>query len=222
MSRLDLEQLNIAIKADDYFHSVDVKCRCYQLDIAFNRLYDSYYVFAGANINLANSMNENIDISNWNVEADDDKKIIQIFVRTEYLKSAMLGYKAIEDYMMQVITFALNLNKYKYVQAKKKYVDAGITIKKRTDYEAQTKYRYYKTTLELLKKELDKSKKVQLEELIDVLEKFHKEPNIHHISRQVNNLKHNNNLWFKENYIPRGISVKKYSSMNFEKDTELM
>lgn len=180
-----LENLDSTLLGTDYF--TDIR-RCSQLDIALNRFYDSYYTFAGANYNLYKANKKDLDINEF--ECDNDK-IIRTFIRGEYLKSAMQQYRIIEDYMMHAITFSFELKPL-------------ITSKK--DYAIKSEKLYYKKVIA----EITRKKNKDLNSLLKIVEDFHNNEYIKKIRRQVNNLKHNNNLWFKEIYIQRPFHIEKY------------
>lgn len=180
MSRKDLEQLSETLIDSAYFMHLT---RCYQLDIALNKFYDAYYIFAGANNSLANSSKKDLNIEGWET---NNKEIVRIFLRSEYLKNAMQGYRSIEDYMMHIITFAFNLK-------------SPITGKK--DYKVKSKNLYYYKVCELI--DANNGENKMLNRIKDIIVTFHENNEIIKITNQVNNLKHNNNLWFSEVYIPR-------------------
>jgi len=180
MSRKDLEQLSETLIDSAYFMYLN---RCYQLDIALNKFYDVYYIFAGANNSLANSSKKDLDIEGWET---NNKEIVRIFLRSEYLKNAMQGYRSIEDYTMHIITFAFNLK-------------PPITSKK--DYKNKSKNLYYYKVCELI--DANNGENEMLNRIKDIIVTFHENNEIINIINQVNNLKHNNNLWFSEVYIPR-------------------
>ncbi|MBS6503481.1 MAG: hypothetical protein KH415_18005 [Clostridium sp.] len=196
MSREDLKQLDFSIQGRRYFYRGR---RCPQLDIAFNRFYDTYYVFAGANNSLANAENKKLNIKSWETNNDE---MIRTFIRGEYLKSTMQSYKAIEDYMMHAITFAFNL---------KNGLDSKNT------YKNKSKKLYYNKVCELI--EANNNHNTNLSKVKDIISNFHNNKDIKDIWKQVNNLKHNNNLWFSETIIPRPIRMQHLSSLDVENAT---
>lgn len=172
--RKDLDGPNDKICGRKYFEQHNC---CEELDITFNIFHDIYYIFNAANFNLINAANKDLDISKYETNAED---ILRFFLRLEYLKSTILSYRSIEDYIMKIIAFAFNLKD---------------KITSKEDYENKSKNIYYrKIHNKLSKKQKDK----EISKINQIIEKFHEDENFKKIRDLVNKLKHNNNIKIKE------------------------
>ncbi len=145
-----------------------------QLIITFNKFFDSYYVFAGANVNLFDALDDQLGLRGWEAE---DEEVFRLFLRGEHIKSTILSYNSIEDYMLQIITFAFNLK--------------GKKIFSEKDFRNKSKNLYYEKVINSVKK------KCKNREVLEVLKKYHNDSDIKEIRKISNKLKHNNNIRFK-------------------------
>ncbi len=186
MERSILEQLDEKVKGYRYFNS-NIE-RCAELDITFHKLYDLYYIVAGANFNLLKAADEKLSLVGYEYS---DENVLRTFLRTEYLKSCLLSYNSVEDYVMQIITFAFNLK--------------GKRISSKEDYDSKSKNNFYWKLQYKIKGINDKN-------IYNLVKEYHK--NMMRIRKLSNKLKHNNNIQFKELPYPScvGFSSKKYSS----------
>ncbi|MEG2919101.1 MAG: hypothetical protein RR851_14350 [Clostridium sp.] len=186
MERNILEQLDEKVKGGIYFNG-NME-RCAELDITFHRLYDLYYIVAGANFNLLKAADEKLTLDGYKYS---DENVLRTFLRTEYLKSCLLSYNSVEDYVMQIITFAFNLK--------------GNRISSKKDYYSKSRNNFY-YKLE------DKIKGINNEEIYRLAKEYN--GNMKRIKKLCNELKHNNNIQFKELPYPSyvGFASQKYKS----------
>lgn len=167
-----LEQLSDKVKGYNYFNNIIE--RCPELDITFLKLYDLYYIVAGANFNLADANNELISLDEYET---NDSDILRTFLRSGHLKSCILAYNSVEDYVMQIINFAFNLK--------------GKRLTSKKDYRSKSKNNYYYEVQ-------NKVEKNNYTELNNLIKSYHEDHNIKKIRELANNLKHNNNIQFNE------------------------
>lgn|GEM_PF-5031116 len=113
--RDDLGQLDEKIIGREYFKLKKYE-KSLQLDILFKRGFDLYYSFAQANVNLSESTEKNIKLDGWELESESMEYKMRFFVRMNKLKSAILMYNSVEDYILQIIAFAYKLNLKYYSQ----------------------------------------------------------------------------------------------------------
>ncbi|RDY22597.1 hypothetical protein CHF27_012530 [Romboutsia maritimum] len=172
MTREDLKQLDSKLLGEEYFNKI-FNDRCQQLDVFFNRMFDMHYIFAGANFNLAKAANEDINIDEWET---DNPEVLKLFLRTEYLKSCILSYNSIEDYIMKVVVFSYNLK--------------GKRITSRKDFIQKCKNMYYQDVLSLIKR-IKSNKKIK-----KVIQDYHKNNDVKKLRGLANQIKHNNNIRF--------------------------
>ncbi|MDB8805028.1 hypothetical protein [Romboutsia sp. 1001216sp1] len=109
MERPNLEQLNEKLLGRDYFADIDPNNKCWKLDVFYKRMYDIYYIFAQANIYLSRAADRNLNIEDWSLDDDSIKNTVRIYERGNYLKSCILAFNSIEDYINQILPFTLNL-----------------------------------------------------------------------------------------------------------------
>ena len=137
--------------------------RCSELDIAFNRFYDLYYIVAAGNLNLVDADNKNLKLEDIKT---NDEELVRLFLRSERLKSCMISYNCVEDYIMQILAVCLNLkikvknkkDKYKY-NYKRNYIDLNVRDKDMfIFYIKNIRYDDIKKELQKKKKALRKNK----------------------------------------------------------------
>lgn len=187
MERPILVNLNENIRGINFLNSLQ---NCYQLTIAFNKFYSIYYIFAGANFSLGKAIDENLNISEYETNGEE---VLRNFFRGEYLKSTILSYKSIEDYVMQIVVFGFNLNEKSF--------------KNKDQYDSVCKNLYYWRVIDLLNDKIKCNKKNRyLTRVKKILEKYHRESNIKEISKIANAVKHGGNVSFEE--IPDPIVVR--------------
>lgn len=133
-----------------------------------------YYIFLGANSNLLDALDEDLDLRGWEC---DNQEIIRLFLRSEHLKSCILSYNSIEDYILEVVVFAFNLK--------------GKKIASKIDFRNKRKNLYYKSVINRVKNsDIDK-------EILSILKKFHNDEDVKKLRQISNELKHSSNIKFK-------------------------
>lgn len=173
---------------------LDTEKRNITYDIIFNKFTDMYYIFAGANHNLLNASNKDLVLYDYETNCEN---ILREFLRAEHLKSCILSYNSIEDYMIQIVCFA-----YKLTLRKKDYKNKGKYIKKyygkiysEKDYKNKCKFINSKYVIEDII-----NVEPELEEIKEFIDKYRKNTNIEMLRNYSNLIKHNCNFRFRETY----------------------
>lgn len=173
--REDLLQLDEKVKGRNYFNNVfQHGSRCKELDVVFSKLYDLYYIIGGANFNLTSAANKELSLEEYETNGED---IFRSFLRGEYLKSCILAYNSVEDYVMQIISFAYNFKEWK-VSSKKKFAKMSRNI-------------YYKD----IKKTLTEK---DYGNILTLITNYHDNTYIKKIRDICSKLKHGTNISFNE------------------------
>lgn len=184
MERPELEQLNKEIRGYSYLDMKNKDFRRFELDVAFSRFFELFYIIAEANNDLVEAANENIDLSKWRVSNIDAEYKLKGLLREGHLKNAILKYNSVEDYILQIITFSEGL-KIRYKQNNKiREYDCSI-IKGEEDFINKCKKINYFN----VKKSL-KSKNNDI--ILNIIEKYRNEPT--NVRRYANQIKHQSNL----------------------------
>ena len=176
----DLEQLDDAIRGNKYFN-INTVLRCHTLDIVFQRFYDLYYIFAGANFDLVDAANEKLNIDNYETTSQE---ILRNFLRCNRIKSVILAYNSVDDYIKKIIKF-LSYGESIEFEGEEEFVKEN---KREMQYNHVVEY----------------AKKVDGMLQINSLEKIYKEYNckknkeIKQIRKLANDIKHNGDIRFKE------------------------
>ncbi|MDU4415256.1 hypothetical protein GKD08_04075 [Paeniclostridium sordellii] len=177
-----------------------LKIENYQVLIALNRFFDLYYIVTGANSNLMDASDKELDLRGWESNNEDT---IRLFLRGEHLKSCILSYNSVEDYILQIITFAFNLK--------------GMRVTSKGDFLRKSKNLYYRDIKKLaIRHNID-------EEILKIIVEYHNDDDVKEIRRISNELKHNNNIRFSG--LPSftngiGINTLKFNSKWFDPKTE--
>lgn len=143
-------------------------------------MYDLYYIIAGANHNLSNANNKNLDIGEYEV-SNGASEVLRTFLRCEYLKNCILSYNSVEDYILQIVTFGLGIIIYNYKKNKlytysktKKEIFSNEDLK--LEHMIQIKYKsiidsknnFYKSYSNIINKRIDSISKLQIKEVDDI------------------------------------------------------
>lgn len=169
--------------------------------ISLNTFFDIYYIFAGGNVNLNDAINEKLDLRGWSC---DDEEKFRLFLRVEHLKSCILSYNSIEDYILKIVTFEYNLK--------------GKKISSKTDYINKQKKICYDYVIK------NKKNREKIEScIVSILKKYHNDKDIKEIRRICNGIKHGRSYRFKG--LPtfsNGIAIKnkEFSTVWLEPDRE--
>lgn len=187
--------LNIDEQIRGYNFVNSFQGNCKELVVSYDKFYDIYYLFASANLNLVKAANKNLDITEFKTTNDE---IFRSFIRSEYLKSTILAYRSIEDYIMQVVMFGFKL---KSIGKSKK------------SFRQNSKKNYYKITINKLNgyNKKNGNKLINLEKIIKGFndnEDYGK-----YIVNIANGIKHGNTIRFKE--LPKQYFMK-YEEKNFK------
>lgn len=193
----EVEFLNVKLTGTNF----DIlKIEEHQVLIALNRFFDLYYIFAGANSNLMDASDEKLDLRGWE---SDNEDTIRLFLRGEHLKSCILSYNSVEDYILQIITFAFNLK--------------GIRVTSKADFINKSKNLHYKDVRKsVIRHNIDA-------EILKIIVEYHNDKDVKEIRRISNELKHNNNIRFRG--LPSftngiGINTLKFNSKWFDPKPE--
>lgn len=187
MERAILKQLDEKVKGEVYFnYNIN---RCAELDITFRRLYDLYYIVAGANFNLLKAADKELSLDGYEYS---NGNVLRFFLRVEYLKSCLLSYNSVEDYVLQIIVFAFKLK--------------GSKISSKSDYNKQCRCNHFD-------KVWTKKRRHDYKDIYQLSNKYHKK--MKRIRDLSNKLKHNNNIQIKELPQPSCID---YTSKEYKSD----
>lgn len=174
--RADLLQLNEKVKGYEYFN-INSPNRCRELDIAFNKLYDLYYIVGGANFKLIEAADNKLSLDGYTCNSEE---LLRTFLRYENLKSCILSYNSVQDYVIQSILFGFNIKRVK--------------IKGKKDFYNASRDNYYKDVITLIKKS-------NVEGLYVLVKKYNDCYDIKRLRKLANSIKHG--YCFRIDELPR-------------------
>lgn len=178
----NLEQLDDAIRGFKYFNFINSLSRCNKLDIAFQRFYDLYYIFAGANFDLEDAANEDLSIDKYETNAEST---LRYFLRSLRLKNTILAYNSVEDYIKKIVKFLSSTEEIQF-KDESEFIEVN---KKAITYKDAKKFA----------RDIDNI--IGNNSLEKVLKRYHNKEEIREIRRLANDIKHNGDIRFKE--LPR-------------------
>ena len=205
--RKELQQLDEKILGQKYFNNtkwvsdevsnnisfmLDTDKRNITYDIVFNKFSDMYYIFAGANHNLSNASNRDLVLYDYET---NDEDVLREFLRAEHLKSCILSYNSIEDYMMQIICFSYGI-KLKGWDYKKQIITTKdfSHILSKEDFKDKCEFIKSNNVRDYINSNTD------LADMKNLVNEYRKNSNIKQIRKYSNLIKHNCNFRFRETY----------------------
>lgn len=133
MEKHDLDQLNEKLLGRDYFNDLNTNNKCWKLDVFYKRMNDIYYIFAQANMCLSRAADCNLNVEEWGFDDKRIKNTVRIYERGNYLKSCILAFNSIEDYINQILPFTLDLTLIKKGKNGIRYINCA-EIKSNDEY----------------------------------------------------------------------------------------